>query len=99
MYQCSPTRRVNEQWCEALHPSDGELIDLDSTLGEELLDIAVRQVEPQIAMHREHDHFRWEPKPGERRIGTGCTATRVPRNWWTIRSATKSFYASRPITP
>jgi hypothetical protein len=43
------------------------VVDLDPTLRKELLDIAIRQAEPQIPPNREHDHFGRKPEPNERR--------------------------------
>jgi hypothetical protein len=40
---------LGQQWREPLHPAvDGDVVDLDPTLGEELLDVAVGQPEAQI---------------------------------------------------
>ena len=59
--------RVDQQRREALHPPEqGDVIDLDAALGEELLEIAVRQPEPQVPAHRQHDHLGREPEASER---------------------------------
>jgi hypothetical protein len=42
------------------------VVDLDPTLSEEFLDIAIRQPEPQIPPNRENDHLRREPVSRER---------------------------------
>jgi hypothetical protein len=39
------------------------VIDGDTALGEQLLDISVRQAIAQIPAHRDQDDFRWEPEP------------------------------------
>jgi hypothetical protein len=44
------------------------VIDLNTTLDQQFLDVAIGQVGPQIPAHRDDDHFRWEPEPGERRF-------------------------------
>jgi hypothetical protein len=45
--------RVGEHRCEPLHPSvHGDVIHLDATFGEQLLDIAVGQAEPKVPAHR-----------------------------------------------
>src|SRR5215211_7171188 len=31
-----------------------------------LFDVAVRQPEPEVPAHSQHDDLRWEPEPGER---------------------------------
>src|SRR4051812_33203769 len=60
--------RIGEEWREALHPPvDGDVIDLDPTLAEQLFDIAVGEPVPQIPTHREDDDLRREPEPDERR--------------------------------
>jgi hypothetical protein len=43
------------------------VIDLDATLGEQLLDVTVGQAIPQIASDGDRDHLTWEPEPCERR--------------------------------
>ena len=59
--------RVNEQRRETLHPPvHGDMVDLDPAFGEQLLDIAIREAEPQVPAHRKHDHLRWESEPRER---------------------------------
>ena len=50
-----------------LHPPvDGDVVDLDPTLGEELFDVAVGEPIPQIPTHSKDDDLRWEPEPFER---------------------------------
>ena len=67
------SRRIDEERCEALHPTiDSHVIDLDTTLDQQLLDIAIRQAIPQIPTHRENDH-RWRvPEPLNAEAGTGA---------------------------
>jgi hypothetical protein len=36
------------------------VVDLDTALGEEFLDVAVGQAEAQVPADRQHDHLRWE---------------------------------------
>jgi hypothetical protein len=63
------TGGVGEQRGEPLNPAvDGDVIDLHATLDQELLNVAIGQVEPQIPAHRDHDHLRREPEAGERRL-------------------------------
>ena len=60
--------RVGQQRREPLHPPvHGDVVDVDAALGQQLLDVPVGQAEPQIPAHRQHDHLRREPEPGERR--------------------------------
>src|SRR5258705_11257855 len=49
-------------------PADRDVIDLHATLDQQLLNIAVRQAIAQVPAHGHHDHLRWEPEPGERRL-------------------------------
>jgi hypothetical protein len=42
------------------------MVDLDATLGQQLLHVPVGQAEPQIPAHRQHDHLRREAETGER---------------------------------
>jgi len=65
---------VGQQRREALHPpKHGHVIHLDTTLDQQLLDVAVGQVEPQVPADRDHDHVGWEPESGERRHGADQT--------------------------
>jgi hypothetical protein len=60
--------RVCEQRREALYPPEHRhMIDLHPAFDQQLLDIAVREPEPQVPPHREDDDLRGEPEPGERR--------------------------------
>jgi hypothetical protein len=60
--------RVGQQRCEALHPPiHRDVIDLDPTLGQEFLDVAIRQAEPQIPTYRQDNHLRRESEALERR--------------------------------
>jgi acyl-CoA synthetase (AMP-forming)/AMP-acid ligase II len=57
---------LGEQRSEPLHPAvDGDVVDLDAALGEQLLDVAVGQAEPQVPADREDDHVGWEAEPGK----------------------------------
>jgi hypothetical protein len=59
-------RRVNQQRREPLHPPvDGDVINSDTSLGQQFLDIAVRQAIPEIPAHRHHDHIGWKAEPSE----------------------------------
>lgn len=59
--------RVREQWGEAPHPPvDRDVIDLDSTLNLELLDISMGEPKPQIPPYGVDNDLRWEPKALER---------------------------------
>src|SRR6266511_927470 len=61
-------RGVGQQRREPLHPPvDGDVVDLDAALGEQLLHVAVRQRQAQIPPHGQHDHVWREAEPNERR--------------------------------
>ena len=80
--------RVDQQRCEPLHPPvDRDVINLDAAFGEQLLDIAVGQSEPQIPTNRQHDHLGWEPEPSELRGGRDrdCT-TKLPHGRQSCRT-------------
>jgi len=48
--------RVGQQWGEALHPAeDGDVVGLDTTLKQQLLDITVGEVVPQVETDGDHD--------------------------------------------
>jgi hypothetical protein len=60
--------RVGEQWREPLNPAKHrDVIDLDTALSQQLLDVAIRQAVPQVPPDRHHDHVRRKPKPSEGR--------------------------------
>jgi hypothetical protein len=55
--------RVDQQRRETLHPpKQGDVIDVDAALSEELLEIAVRQSEAEIPADCQHDHLGREPE-------------------------------------
>jgi hypothetical protein len=46
-------------------PIDRDVVDLDPTLGQQLLDVPVGEAEPQVPTDGQGDDLRWEPVPGE----------------------------------
>ena len=65
-------RRIREERSEALHPSvDGDVIDLDPTLTDQLFNIPIGQPVPQIPTEREDDDRVREPEPGDAELGSG----------------------------
>ena len=90
---------IREKRREPLHPAEqSDVIDVDPTLAQELLDISVRQTESQIPAHPQHDHFRREPKAPERRTRNhsgGSTPTRshpTPSSpTWAPRQCNRAF--------
>jgi hypothetical protein len=62
---------LGQQRREPLHPPiDGDVVDLDATLSQELFDVAVGQTEAQVPADRDDDDIGWEAKAGESRAGT-----------------------------
>jgi hypothetical protein len=43
------------------------VVHLDTALGQQLLDVSIRQAIAQVPADRDRDHLRREPEPGERR--------------------------------
>jgi hypothetical protein len=64
------------------------VVDLDTALGQQFLDIAVRQAEPQLPPDGERDHLRRELEPGERRERGGHRTDRAD-----------AAHARKPATP
>ena len=59
---------LGQQRREALHPPvDGDVVDFDASLGEQLLHVSVRQPEAEVPPHGQQDHIGREAEPGERR--------------------------------
>src|SRR5680860_210665 len=72
--------RIREERGEALNPPvDGDVVGLDPTLTEELLDIAIGEPIPQIPPQGEDDDLRWEPETLERRTRQRRNRTRTVR--------------------
>jgi hypothetical protein len=63
---------VDQQRSEPLHPAiDRNVVDIDTALGQQFLDIAVGQAIPEVPAHRHHDHIRREAEPSEARMFSG----------------------------
>jgi hypothetical protein len=61
------SRRVDQQPCESLHPAvQPDVIDLNTTLSAQFLEVPERPPEPQVPTHRQQDDLRREPEPGKR---------------------------------
>src|SRR6266496_6469249 len=59
-------RGVDELAGEALYPPvDGDVIDGDTALGQQLPDISVGQSIPQVPADRDRDHLPWNRKPAK----------------------------------
>jgi hypothetical protein len=55
---------VDEQRREPLHPPiDGHVVDIDTSLDQELFHVTVGEPETQIPAHRQGDHLRENRKP------------------------------------
>jgi hypothetical protein len=63
---------LSEQRREPLHPPiDGDVVDLDAALGEQLLDVVVGEAKAQVPADRQHDHIRRKAETGEGRPCNG----------------------------
>jgi hypothetical protein len=50
---------VDQQRCESLYPSvDGDVVNLDTAFGQQLLDVSIGQPVAQIPAYRHHDDLR-----------------------------------------
>ena len=59
---------VGEQRREPLHPPvHRDVINVDAALGQQLLEIPIRQAVAQVPADRQRDHLRRETEPGKRR--------------------------------
>ena len=59
---------VDQQRREVLHPPENtDVVDLHSTFGQQLFNIAIRQSVTEVPAHCEHDHLPREPEASERR--------------------------------
>jgi hypothetical protein len=65
------------------------VINLDTTLGQQLLDISIGQPVTQVPPHRNHDHIRREPETGEAR----------PRHWYSGGMTTHQPRLPDLVTP
>ncbi len=60
--------RIHQLGSEPLNPPvQGDVIDVDAALGEQLLQIPVGQAVAQVLADRQEDHLGREPEAGERR--------------------------------
>jgi hypothetical protein len=57
----------DQRWRESLYPAvHGDVVDLDATLGQQVLDVSVGQAEPQVPANGQDDDVGREPEAGER---------------------------------
>jgi hypothetical protein len=47
------------------------MVDLDTTLGEQLLDVAIRQAEAEVPADRDDDDLGWKAEASEGRSRSG----------------------------
>jgi hypothetical protein len=81
---------LSQQRGEPVHaPVDRHLVNVDAALGEESVDVAIAQPEPQVSAHRQHDHLRWEP-------GTRRTSNTMPGAAASSCESASIKLASRP---
>jgi hypothetical protein len=63
---------VDEQQREPLQPAvDGDMVDRDATLSQQLFDVSVRQAIPQVPPDRQDNHIRRKPESRETGPGWG----------------------------
>jgi hypothetical protein len=79
---------VGQERREAQHPAvDGDMVDRDPALGEQLLDVAVGEAEAQVPADRQHDDVGWEAE-----------ASKV-RSWNRSRARTARSHAASLAAP
>jgi len=65
-------------------PEQGDVVDLDPALDQQLFEVPLGQTEPQVPAHGNQDDFGRETEPSERRAGLvdrrAETASLHPRN-------------------
>jgi hypothetical protein len=71
-------------------PVDGDVVDLDATLGEQLLDIAVGQAEAQVPADGEHDDVGWEAEAGKGRSRKRGWASAAASHSGSLAASTRS---------
>jgi hypothetical protein len=85
------TRRADKQRREALHsPIQGDIVNLDPTLSEELIDLPVRQADAQIPAHGEDDHLRRNRNPATLKPGPRVSNEREIDAYGHCRQASRS---------
>jgi hypothetical protein len=66
---------LGQQRHEPQHPPvDGDVVDLDATLSQELFDVAMRQTEAQVPADRDDEDIGWIAEAGERGLRSGSRA-------------------------
>jgi hypothetical protein len=82
---------VGQQRREPQHPPvDRDVVDLDTTLGQQLLDVAVRQAEPQVPTDREDDDIGWEAEAGKSGPRSGSRARVASSHTSSLAARTQS---------
>jgi hypothetical protein len=68
---------LGQQRREPLHPAvDGDMVDLDAPLSQQLFDVAVGQAKAQVSADRDDDDIGWEAKPAKADRGAGAGRVR-----------------------
>jgi hypothetical protein len=76
------------------------VVDLHSTLGQQLFKISIRESITEVPAHCQHDHLPWEPEAGERRWRReDRTNTADAAHELEHARTTSSLYATVPINP
>jgi hypothetical protein len=70
--RAGPPRRAGR--CSEAPPVDGDMVHLDTALGEQFLDVAVGQPKAQVPADRQDDDVGWEAEASE---GRSCSGSRA----------------------
>jgi hypothetical protein len=62
-----PSYQAGTATCTSTAPLSGDVVDLDAPLGQQLLDIPIRESAAQAPADRDRDYLQWDQEPGERR--------------------------------
>jgi hypothetical protein len=71
-------------------PVDRHVVHLDTTLGEQLLDISVGQAEAQVPADGEDDDIRWEAEAGKGGPHSGSRARAAGSHTGSLAARTRS---------
>jgi hypothetical protein len=66
------------------------VVDLESPLDEQFLDVAIREAEAQVSADRDDDHLGWEPEAGEGRVWNRSRARLASSHATSLAKLTRS---------
>jgi hypothetical protein len=88
-------RGVGQQRREPLHPADdGDVVDLNTTLNQEFLNVAVGEADSQVPADRDDDHLCRDSEPDER---STSAATRTGTEQEMTTSSVQSITLVKPV--